>query len=76
MSGMPARRLRLGRRGKITVGAAADLVLFNPATVEDKATFEDPFQYPVGIPTVVVNGKIALRDGERVGKGSGRPLRV
>jgi N-acyl-D-amino-acid deacylase len=76
MSGMPARRLRLGRRGKIAVGAAADLVLFDPATVEDKATFAEPFQYPVGIPTVVVNGKIALRDGERVGKGAGRALRV
>jgi N-acyl-D-amino-acid deacylase len=76
MSGMPARRLRLGRRGKIAVGAAADLVLFDPEKVEDKATFADPFQYPVGIPTVVVNGKIALRDGERVGKGAGRALRV
>ena len=76
MSGMPARRLRLGRRGKIAVGAAADLVLFDPDTVADKATFEDPFQYPVGIPTVVVNGRIALRDGERVGKGNGKALRV
>lgn len=76
MSGMPARRLRLGRRGKIAVGAAADLVLFDPDKVEDKATFSDPYQYPVGIPTVVVNGKIALRDGQRVGKGSGRALRV
>lgn len=76
MSGMPARRLKLGRRGRIAVGAAADLVLFDPDKVEDKATFSDPYQYPVGIPTVVVNGKIALRDGERVGKGSGKALRV
>ncbi len=75
MSGMPARRLRLSGRGKIVVGAWGDLVLFDPATVADKATFEDPFQYPVGVPTVVVNGRIALRDGERVGKGSGKALR-
>ena len=75
MSGTPARRLRLAGRGKIAVGAAADLVLFDPATVADRATFEDPFQYPVGIPTVVVNGQIALRDGERVGKGAGKALR-
>ena len=75
MSGMPARRLRLAGRGKIAVGAWGDLVLFDPATVEDKATFANPFQYPVGIPTVVVNGRIALRDGERVGKGAGKALR-
>jgi len=75
MSGMPARRLRLSGRGKIAPGAWADLVLFDPATVADTATFEDPFQYPVGIPTVVVNGKIALRDGERVGVGNGKALR-
>jgi N-acyl-D-aspartate/D-glutamate deacylase len=76
MTGMPARRLKLAGRGKIAVGTWADLVLFDPATVADKATFEEPFQYPVGIPTVVVNGKIALRDGERVGKGAGKALRA
>ena len=75
MSAMPARRLKLRGRGKIAVGAWADLVLFDPATVEDKATFAEPFQYPAGIPTVVVNGRIALRDGERVGKGNGKALR-
>ena len=75
MSGMPARRLRLAGRGKIAVGAWGDLVLFDPATVEDKATFAEPFQYPAGIPTVVVNGVVALRDGERVGKGKGKALR-
>ena len=74
MSGMPARRLRLAGRGRIGVGAWADLVLFDPRTVADQATFADPFQYPVGIPTVVVNGKIALRDGERVGTGNGKAL--
>jgi N-acyl-D-aspartate/D-glutamate deacylase len=70
MSGMPARRLKLRGRGKIAVGAWADLVLFDPATVEDKATFADPFQYPAGIPTVVVNGRIALR----MESGSGREM--
>ncbi|HEU5218752.1 MAG TPA: amidohydrolase family protein, partial [Gemmatimonadales bacterium] len=75
MSGMAARRLRLAGRGKIAVGAAADLVVFDPATVMDRATFEDPFQYPAGIPTVVVNGVIALRDGERGEKGAGKVLR-
>lgn len=75
MSGKPAARLRLGDRGKIAVGAAADLVGFDPATVADRATYEDPFQYPVGIPIVAVNGVVSLRDGQRVGKGSGKGLR-
>ena len=46
-----------------------------PFTVIDKATFEDPFQYPVGISIVIVNGRIALRDGARVGSGAGKGLR-
>lgn len=75
MTGMPARRVRLFNRGRIAVGAGADLAVFDPATVADRATFEDPFQYPVGIPHVVVNGVLALRDGERVGRGAGRGLR-
>lgn len=72
MTGAPARRLRFADRGRIALGLAADLVAFDPDTVLDQATFEDPFQYPVGIPHVVVNGVIALRDGERVGKGAGK----
>lgn len=75
MTGMPAKRLRLPGRGSVAIGAAADLVVFDPATVIDKATFEDPFQYPVGISTVLVNGRIALRDGARIGTGAGKGLR-
>ncbi|HEX7024098.1 MAG TPA: D-aminoacylase, partial [Gemmatimonadales bacterium] len=75
MTGMPARKLRLAGRGRLAVGAAADLVLFDPGTVADRATFEDPFQYPVGISVVAVNGTITLRDGERPGTGNGKALR-
>jgi N-acyl-D-aspartate/D-glutamate deacylase len=75
MTAMPARRLRLPGRGQLAVGAAADLVLFDPATVADTATFDQPFQYPVGVPVVVVNGKITLREGERIGTGAGLALR-
>jgi N-acyl-D-amino-acid deacylase len=75
MSGFPASRTRLGDRGRLATGAAADIVVFDPATVEDRATFEQPFQYPVGISAVVVNGRMALRDGERIGKSNGRTLR-
>jgi N-acyl-D-amino-acid deacylase len=75
MTGMPAARLRLAGRGRVASGAAADLVVFDPATVADQATFEDPFQYPTGISVVVVNGVIGVRDGQRLGKGAGRGLR-
>lgn len=75
MTALPASRVRLSDRGRLAVGKGADVVVFDPASVIDKATFEQPFQYPEGIAVVVVNGAIALRDGERVGAGEGRVLR-
>ena len=74
MTSLPASRVRLTDRGRLAPGAAADIVVFDPSTVADRATFEDPFQYPVGISAVVVNGAIALRDGERRA-GRGRSVR-
>ncbi len=76
MSAVPAARVRLGDRGRIAVGQAGDVVVFDAATVADVATFEQPFQYPAGIRVVVVNGTVALRDGERAREGTGRALRV
>jgi N-acyl-D-amino-acid deacylase len=75
VTGMPATKLGLGDRGVIRAGACADLVAFDPDTVADGATFEDPHRYPVGIPHVVVNGRVTLRDGEQTGELAGRPLR-
>jgi N-acyl-D-amino-acid deacylase len=49
--------------------------MFDPATVGDRATFEDPFQYPVGIDTVVVNGTVVLDEGTHTGARPGRVLR-
>ena len=72
---LPARKLRLADRGVIRSGAFADLVAFDPTTVADQATFEDPHQYPVGIPLVVVNGQVTLRDGEQTGARAGRAIR-
>ncbi|MCH7992705.1 MAG: D-aminoacylase [Gemmatimonadetes bacterium] len=72
---MPARKLRLPGRGVIEVGAAADLVAFDPSTVADQATFERPHQYPLGIPLVVVNGVVTIRDGEQTGDLAGRGVR-
>jgi N-acyl-D-amino-acid deacylase len=76
MTSMPAKRVHLADRGRLAKGLAADIVVFDPARVADTATFEAPFQYPVGIPVVVVNGAIALRDGIRSAAGSGRGLKA
>lgn len=75
VTGMPARKLGLTDRGRVALGAHADLVAFDPATVADRATFDRPHRYPVGIPHVVVNGRLTIRDGEQTGQLAGRPLR-
>ena len=76
LTSVPAARLRLGDRGRLLVGAAADVVVFDAATVADAATFERPFAYPVGISLVLVNGRVTLRDGQRSRSQSGRALRA
>jgi len=76
MSGLPASRVRLADRGRIAKGKAADVVVFNASTIADTATYQNPFSYPVGIAAVVVNGAIAVREGERGGRRTGRALRV
>ncbi len=75
MTSAPARRLNLVGRGELTPGAVADLVVFDPDRVADRATFEEPHQYPVGIPHVVVNGTFVIRDGEHSGARAGRVVR-
>ena len=75
MTALPASRVRLDDRGRLTVGMAADVVVFDPARVADRATYEQPFQYPAGIEVVVVNGRMALRDERSSDTGSGRALR-
>jgi N-acyl-D-aspartate/D-glutamate deacylase len=74
MSSLPASRVRLAGRGTLTEGGFADIVVFDPVTVADRADFSDPFQYAVGIKATVVNGALAFLDGERLGR-SGRALR-
>ena len=75
MTSQPAARLRLSDRGRIAAGLAADVVIFDPATIADAATFDQPFQYPVGVKAVIVNGAVALRDGQRRKVGTGRSVR-
>jgi N-acyl-D-amino-acid deacylase len=75
MTGLPARKLGLRDRGVLRPGAFADLVAFDPDAVADRATFDDPHRYPVGIGLVVVNGVVAARGGEVTGRLAGRPVR-
>ena len=75
MTMLPARRLRLNGRGLIQPGAFADLVAFDPDTVIDRATYEEPHRYPEGIPHVWVNGVQVIDRGEETGALPGRSLR-
>ena len=75
MTALPAAAMGLTDRGLLREGMKADVVIFDPGTVADKATFENPHQYPEGIPYVVINGKIVVRDGGFQGLKAGRVLR-
>lgn len=72
MAALPASIVGLSERGTVARGKMADLVVFDPERVADTATFEDPHRYPEGIPHVVVNGSIVVRDGEPTGAFPGR----
>ena len=76
MSSLPASRIGVRDRGRLARGARADVVIFDPATIEDKATFAEPFQYPVGLKAVLVNGAVELLDGQREDARAGVPVRA
>ncbi|HWE25523.1 MAG TPA: D-aminoacylase [Myxococcales bacterium] len=75
MTSLPARRMRLADRGILRPGMAADLVVFDPQKVIDRATFAEPNQYPAGIDVVVVNGKVVLDEGKLTAERPGIVLR-
>lgn len=68
----PCRRFGLEDRGLIAPGYYADLVLFDPAEVRDRATYEEPIQYPLGMRYVIVNGVVTVEEGEHTGVRAGR----
>jgi len=72
---LPAQRMGLRDRGLLRMGAFADITIFDPATVNDVATFEDPHRPSVGIEYVIVNGVLSLEHGKVTGQLGGRPLR-
>ena len=71
MTGDPCRRFGLVDRGLVAPGCVADLVLFDPDAVGDRATYEAPFQYPAGIRFVIVNGVITVEEGDHTGARAG-----
>src|SRR6266513_2575139 len=74
LSGLPATNLGLDHRGFLKEGMFADVVVFDPATIADRATYEKPHQYAVGVKHVFVNGVQVLKDGEHTGAKPGRAL--
>jgi N-acyl-D-amino-acid deacylase len=75
ITSVTARKMGFRDRGQITRDYYADLVLFDPESIIDRASFDNPHQYPDGIQTVIVNGTIVLQDGETTGELSGKILR-
>lgn len=75
LSKLPATNLKLKKRGELKVGNYADIVIFDPATVKDNATFAKPHQYATGVIDVFVNGVQVIKDGEHTGKKPGRFLK-
>lgn len=72
LSALPAANLQLDRRGRLLPGYFADVVIFDPATIQDHATFDRPHQYATGVRDVLVNGVAVLRDGEHTGATPGQ----
>ncbi|MCA9936729.1 MAG: amidohydrolase family protein, partial [Anaerolineales bacterium] len=75
MTALPAANLKLDRRGRLEPGYFADVVIFDPDTIQDHATFARPHQYATGVQHVLVNGVPVIADGEHTGATPGRVVR-
>jgi len=75
MTGLPASKLRLPKRGLIKEGFYADLVIFDPEKISDLATFSEPTKYPIGIDFVIVNGVIVVKKGKHTNKRPGKIIK-
>ena len=76
MTSLPAQRMNLPDRGELREGFAADIVVFDPATIDDIATYQEPRQYPVGIDYVIVNGEVAAEHRRHTAARPGKLLRL
>ncbi|MFQ5807760.1 MAG: amidohydrolase family protein [Phycisphaerae bacterium] len=75
LTSLPASNLKLQRRGRLARGYFADVVVFDPATIQDRATFKQPHQYAAGVQHVFVNGVQVIKDGDHTGAKPGRVVR-
>jgi len=75
MTSLPAGKLGLQDRGLIREGFWADIVIFDPREISDKSSYQDPHQYPVGIPYVLVNGQVVVEEGKHTGALPGKVVR-
>lgn len=75
MTGLNAEKLNLKNRGTLAIGNYADITVFDPATIIDKATYSNPIQYNEGIMYVFVNGQLVLDGDKHTGKRPGRALK-
>ena len=73
---MPAERLGLKTKGRLTPGADADIVIFDPGTIRDSAAFTNPTLAPAGIARVLIGGRTALKDGKIINARLGKAVRV
>jgi N-acyl-D-amino-acid deacylase len=74
MTSLAASQMKVANRGSLKEGYFADVVVFDPATIADRATYENPHQYAIGVRHVFVNGVQVLKDGEHTGATPGRAL--
>ncbi len=74
MTSMPAKIMGLNNRGKLACGMVADITIFDPETVSDMATFENPHQFPNGIETVILSGNIIIHQGTHTDSMSGQVI--
>ena len=75
MTGVAARALGLTDRGVLTAGAWADVVVFDPARITDRSTYEEPHRYAAGVSTVLVNGQVTIDGGDHTGILAGRVIK-
>ena len=75
LTSLPAQTLRIKERGQLTTGYFADIVVFNPDTIAERATYEKPHQYATGVRDVWVNGVQVMKDGDHTGQKPGRVVR-
>lgn len=75
MTSMPADKLRMNERGRLQEGKNADITIFDFNTIQDNATYTEPHRYPSGIPYVIVNGELVIKDGEHTGAMPGKVIR-